>query len=96
MELIHSLLKQEKKRVVAAAPKELAKGARFSPHGVRAHRKKVGLSAAEYARLVGVHAMSIYGWEQGKQRPRAEQLASLVATRRLGKREAERRLEMLG
>ena len=90
------LRKQEKKGIAGPAPKKLAEGARFSPQGVKTHRKKVGLSAVEYARLVGVHAMSIYGWEQGKQRPRAEQLAALVAVRHLGKREAERRLEMLG
>ena len=75
----------------------LSAGLRFDGcFQVKAHRKKVGLSAVEYARLVGVHAMSIYGWEQGKQRPRAEQLAALVGVRHLGKREAEQRLEMLG
>ena len=90
------LRKQEKKRVVGPASKKLAEGVRFSPQGVKVHRKKVGLSAVDYARLVGVHAMSIYGWEKGSRRPRAEQLASLVAVRQLGKREAGRRLEMLG
>ena len=90
------LRKQEKKRVIGPAPKKLAEGARFSQKGLKVHRKKVGLSAVDYAQLVGVHAMSIYGWERGERRPRAEQLASLVAVRHLGKREAERRLEMLG
>ena len=50
---------------------------------------------ADYAALVGVSAMTIYNWEHGKTKPAKEQLAALVAVRRLGKREAERRWEML-
>jgi len=67
----------------------------FSPRGVKANREKLGLSAAEYGQLVGVHAMTIYNWEHGRSKPRKEQLASLVAVRKLGRREALRRLEMM-
>ncbi len=89
------LRRQEKKRVGGKAPIELAEGARFSPRWVKVHRTKLGLSATDYAELVGVHAITIYNWEQGKTKPRKEQLASLVAIRRLGKREAMERLEMV-
>jgi transcriptional regulator with XRE-family HTH domain len=44
----------------------------------------------------GVSALTIYSWESGKSRPRKKQLAGLAAVRRLGKREARKRLEMLG
>ncbi len=54
------------------------------------------MSAADYARLVGVSQLTIYNWEQGKSRPRKEQLASLIALRGIGKREAVAKLELLG
>lgn len=87
---------QETKRVkTAKAPSQAVERARFSPKGLRSHRHKLGLSAAEYAKLVGVSTQSIYFWEQGRTKPRKSQLASLVAVRKLGVREAKRRLEML-
>lgn len=70
-------------------------GVRFSARSVKAQRKRVGLSAADYAKLVGVSPLTIYNWESGKTRPRQEQLAALVAVRGIGKREAMKRLEML-
>jgi DNA-binding transcriptional regulator YiaG len=70
-------------------------GARFSARSVKAQRRKTGLSAAEYAKLVGVSALTVYNWEQAKSKPRKEQLASLVAVRGLGKRQALAKLEAL-
>lgn len=69
---------------------------RFSARSVKAQRKRSGLSAADYAKLIGVSPLTIYNWENGKSRPRQEQLAALVAVRGIGKREALRRLELLG
>jgi DNA-binding transcriptional regulator YiaG len=66
---------------------------RFSPRSVQAQRRRLKLSAQEFARLVGVSAQTIYHWEQGKGRPRAAQFAALVALRRIGRREARNRLE---
>ncbi len=66
---------------------------RFSPDWVAKHREKLGLSAADYAALVGVSALTIYNWEHGKSRPRSAQLEAWGAIRNLGKREAWRRLE---
>ena len=88
------LEKQEKRRMAAKPSPTLAEGARFSPERLKRHRERLGLSAADYALLVGVHQITIYNWEQGKSRPRKEQLAALVAVRGLGKREAQMRLEM--
>lgn len=67
--------------------------ARFSPVWLRSHREKLDLSAAEYAALVGVSAQTVYNWESGKTRPQAQQLQAWSQVRRLGKREAWRRLE---
>ena len=52
-------------------------------------------SAADYAALVGVSALTIYNWEHGRSRPRAAQLEAWGAIRNLGKREALRSLEDL-
>ena len=86
---------QERKRGARRASASDVEGKRFSRRGLKAHREKVGLSAADYATLVGVSAQTIYNWERGKSKPRQEQLASLVAVRDLGKREAWKRLELL-
>jgi len=61
---------------------------RFSSRSVRAQRRKTGLSAADYAKLIGVSPLTIYNWEHNKSRPRKEQFKTLVAIRNLGKREA--------
>ncbi len=89
------LEQQERKRAARGTPVASAKGRRFSAHGLKTHRERVGLSAADYSQLVGVTAQTIYSWEQGKSKPRDEQLAALVAVRELGKREALKRLDLL-
>ena len=87
---------QEKKRIAEPqATENLAEGVRFSARSVKSQRDRLGLSAADYARLVGVSPLTIYNWEHGKSRPRKEQLAALVAVRGIGKREATKRLELL-
>lgn len=66
---------------------------RFQAKGLKSHREKLGLSAAEYGQLAGVSAQSIYNWEAGKTVPRQAQVQSLAALRGMGKREAAKRLE---
>jgi DNA-binding transcriptional regulator YiaG len=68
---------------------------RFVAKGLRSHRSRLGLSANDFGRLVGVSANSVYAWEQGKSAPRKEQLAKIAALRGVGKREAAKRLEMI-
>lgn len=88
---------QERKRIESPdVDEETAGDVRFSARSVRAQRRRTGLSAADYARLVGVSPLTIYNWEHGKSRPRKEQLASLVSLRGIGKREAQAKLELLG
>ena len=69
-----------------------AQGLRFRVAGFANLRKKLGLSAAEMGKLMGVSAQSVYHWETGKSRPRAAQLAAIAAVRKLGKREVTARL----
>ena len=78
----------------AAAPQEDDDGPqlRFSAKGLAAQRKRLGLSAASVAKILGVSALSVYKWESGKTRPRARQLEAISALRKMGKREAMSRL----
>ncbi len=70
-------------------------GVRFSARQVKAHRDRLGLSAREYALLVGVSQLTIYNWESGKSRPQQDKLAAWAAIRDIGVREAQRRLEVI-
>jgi DNA-binding transcriptional regulator YiaG len=66
---------------------------RFSAKGLAAQRKRLGLSAASVAKILGVSALSVYKWESGKTRPRTRQLEAIAQLRKMGKREALARLE---
>lgn len=89
------LQKQEKRRLEKPPAVETGRSIRFSPKWVRADRQRLGLSAREYAQLVGVSSLTIYNWENGKSKPNAERLAAWAEIRGIGKREAQRRLELL-
>jgi DNA-binding transcriptional regulator YiaG len=85
-------------RRAAAAPSEAPSDAprtRFVAKGLVSLRRRLGLSAGDLGRLLGVTGQSIYNWEAKKATPRAAQLAALAALRGVGKREVKRRLEAL-
>ena len=92
-------MQQLKKRVPSPLPelppKELSK-ARLRIDGLKAHRQRLGLSALDYGRLLGVSPLTIYNWEHGKSKPRRSQLPNIVAVRGLGKRDALERLKHIG
>jgi DNA-binding transcriptional regulator YiaG len=66
---------------------------RFSPKGLRSNRKRLGLSASDFGKLVGVTGQTVYMWEREATRPREQQLDALAALRSMGKKEASARLE---
>lgn len=66
---------------------------RFRVSGFVSLRKRLDLSAAEMAKLIGVSPQSIYHWEAGKSRPRPTQLKSIAEIRKLGKKKI---VELLG
>ena len=88
---------QEHKRLGTVPTKDDGEleGVRFSARSAKAQRVRLGLSQPDYAKLVGVSPMTIYNWESGNSRPRKEQLAALVAVRKLGKREVMAKLEAM-
>ena len=97
---VDTLERQAKKtaRVVSRVqpePPESDVKHRFSAAGLATHRQRLGLSAADYGKLLGVSALSVYKWEAGQVRPRASYLPAIAAVRSMGKREATARLEHL-
>lgn len=68
---------------------------RFAAKSVISHRRSLRISAADYGKLIGVTAHTIYKWEHGTSRPRKAQLATFAAIRRLGKTEAISHLEQM-
>ena len=69
--------------------------ARFTAKGLRSQRKRLGLSAANYGKLISVTGQTIYSWEGETSRPRRHQVARIALLRHLGKREAQVRLVQL-
>jgi DNA-binding transcriptional regulator YiaG len=72
-----------------------AKPMRFSAKGVQLQRSRLGLSAIDFGKLLGVSAQTVYNWEHEVARPRREQLGKLVVLRGVGKREAAERLKQM-
>lgn len=68
---------------------------RFRAQGFASNRQRLGLSAAEIGRLLGVSALSVYKWEGGKAKPRRGNLPAIATLRGMGKKEAAARLEEL-
>ena len=78
---------------VAANEDSVSPGTRFSAKSMAAQRKRLGLTAAECGLLIGASAQSVYNWEEGKVRPRAQHLPAIFALRNLGSRQANEILE---
>jgi DNA-binding transcriptional regulator YiaG len=68
---------------------------RFSPKGLAAQRRRLGLSVQDCAVLIGASGQSVYNWEDGKTRPRAKHLLALAALRRMGRKDVAARLSEL-
>ena len=79
----------------ASASAKPSSRSQFSGEALKAHRERLGLSADNYGKLIGVSGLSIYNWEQGKARPRESSVAAWTAISRIGKREAAKRLAAL-
>ena len=77
-------------RVLEAGPPQVK--ARFIAKGLPSLRRRLGLSAADLAKLVDVSAQSVYNWEHQITKPRPAQVAALASLRKLGKRQISARL----
>jgi DNA-binding XRE family transcriptional regulator len=70
-----------------AAPSPRSQGS-FDASAFAEHRKQMGLTQAQWAKVVGVSSLSIYKWEKGGVQPREKQLAAIREAMSLGKRRA--------
>jgi DNA-binding transcriptional regulator YiaG len=82
-----------------AEPEVATEGAaeklRFSAKGIRALRRKLKLSQADFAKLVGVSSLAVYQWErkEGKLALRQTTRTKLAEIRGLGRKEALTKLK---
>jgi DNA-binding transcriptional regulator YiaG len=65
----------------------------FGSAELLALRKHLDFTQAQMATLLGVSSLSIYKWESGQVTPRAAQLEKILAIRKIGKREANARIQ---
>src|SRR6266851_9328607 len=63
--------------------------ARLSPRLVQSLRRRLGLSQMALARLMGVSAPAVAHWEAGESTPTGRNRVTLVAFRKVGKREVK-------
>ena len=85
--------KQLKKTTPVIAEPDTA--LRFRADGFKTLRQKLGLSAKQTGKLLGVSGQSVYAWETKRSSPRRNQLPAIAALRKMGKREAATRLQEL-
>jgi DNA-binding transcriptional regulator YiaG len=103
------LLENENKRLVAVLKKyqvaqpekadaEEGKKARFTSRGVRALRKNLRLSQADFGKLLGTTPGAVHLWEKkvGALNLREKTKAAILSVRGLGAREAKEKLKEIG
>lgn len=102
-------LEKENKRLAATIKKyqaaqpekveqEEGKKARFTSRGINALRKKLRISQADFGKLLGTTAHSVYLWEKkaGALNLRDKTKAAVLSIRKLSAREAKEKLAELG
>ena len=86
------------KQDAAAPAKEEGERVRITAKGVKALRRKLRLSQALFAKLLGVSALSVFKWENkaGKVEMRSRARTAFLRVRALTPREAVAALEQAG
>jgi DNA-binding transcriptional regulator YiaG len=85
------------KRRLAQKPQispEVSKKARLTSKGVRRLRRRLGLSQANFAKLLGASTQTVHMWEtkEGALRLRGNTLAAVLSARGMGAREVKRKI----
>lgn len=84
--------KRKVKQAVQTVASDDAPQPRLSAKQVRTLRKRLNLSQADLAKLVGVSSVTVGNWESEKTKPRPAAKARVAALRRLGRRDVKRLL----
>ena len=85
--LTRALKQSSRTKVAEPATQNDSKKYRFVASGFRTLRHRLGLSASQMGKLVGVSEQSIYNWETNVAVPRRTMLPHIAALRGKGKRE---------
>jgi DNA-binding transcriptional regulator YiaG len=88
-------LQPSRRGAAAAAADAPGDNLRFSGKGLAAQRKRLGISANDCGKLLGVSGQSVYLWESGRARPSPKSLQGIAALRKLGRRAVTERLAQL-
>ena len=91
--VVKEKMHREETRPKLEASLEEVKASRLTPDRIRGLRRKLGISQRELAILTGASLGAILSWEKGKFKPKPEKKTTLVALRKLGKREVRKILE---
>jgi len=90
------LVAAEKKRLTQKPQisPEASKKARLTSKGIRRLRRRLGLSQADFAKLLGTSTQTIHIWEskEGALRLRENTTAAVLSAREMGAREVKRRI----
>jgi len=84
------VLRARAARALRGAAGAGTRGMGVSPEAIRALRGRFKMTRVQFAKLVGVSAGSIFGWETGRTVPRGKSRARVAELRKLGVREARR------
>lgn len=96
-----AVLEAESKRLLssqkplqAQQPAEASEKARITAKSIRTLRSKLGLTQADFAKLIGVSGQNVLDMEhkEGRLQVRQKTRANILAVRGIGKREAKKRL----
>ena len=68
---------------------------RISPKSIKSHRRRLKLSQAQMAKLLGVSTASVGFWESGRASPRGKNRQAIAELRQMGARDAKVLLETL-
>ena len=85
-------VKAKMKTTTETVAADQASTARLSPSLIQALRRRLKITQAELAKLVGVSTLAVGLWESGTTHPRSNTKARIVALRSLGRREVKRLL----
>jgi DNA-binding transcriptional regulator YiaG len=92
---VASLRKSNFSFKVTTAPATAGRNLRFVAKGLKAQRTRLGLSANEYGKLVGVSHQTVRNWEEGVSKPSASDLAIIDGLRRTSKQAAQLALQQI-
>jgi len=73
-------------RRVALPPVAKPKRSVITPQRIQGLRKRLGLSLAKFAALLGVNMNSVWNWEQGKTKPNTGMTEKIIRARGIKRR----------